>query len=196
MGVLGTASLPSSQTICSPGCECCELAWGQSRTAIWPLCTRRSTQPRWVPRASTARGRCPGALCLGVANASCAGFAGAGASCLGVAIASCAGFADVLPMLRHCCACPGMPWLLREEPRAQRCSAGQGAWSGQGSCLAVGTGLTSSPGPWPAALASQRPVSHMQPYLLAWSCLQGLITSGQSSRWCSAAGSSRTALQS
>lgn len=34
MGVLGTASLPSSQTICSPGCECCELAWGQSRAAV------------------------------------------------------------------------------------------------------------------------------------------------------------------
>lgn len=54
MGVLGTASLPSSQTICSPGCECCELAWGQSGSAIWPLCTR-STEPWWALHASTAR---------------------------------------------------------------------------------------------------------------------------------------------
>lgn len=38
MGVFGTASLPSGQTICSPGCECCELARGQSGAAVWPLC--------------------------------------------------------------------------------------------------------------------------------------------------------------
>lgn len=76
------------------------------------------------------------------------------------------------------------------------CRAGCTEWAGLlTACLALGTGLTSSPGPWPAALTSQRPVSRMQPYLLARSCLQGLITSGQSTRWCSAAGPSHSALQ-
>lgn len=178
MGVLGTASLPSSQAICSCGSECCELAWGQSGAAVWPLCTRRSTEPCWVLHASTATGWSPGASCLGVAKASCAAFAG------------------VLPVQRPCCACPGMPVAAARGAWALCCSAEQGAWSGQGStaCLALGTGLTSSPGPWPAVLTSEQPVSHMQPYLLAWSCLQGLITSGQGTRWCSAAGSSHAAL--
>lgn len=111
--------------------------------------------------------------------------------------ASCAGFEGVPPVQRSCRACPGMPVAAAGGARALCCSAGQGACSGQGTtaCLPLGTGLTSSPGPWPAALTSQRPVSHMQPYLLAWSCLQGSITSGQSTRWCSAAGSSHAALQ-
>lgn len=111
------------------------------------------------------------------------------------ASASWAGSAGALPLQRSCCGCLGMP---AAGGAGALCSL-QGRLHRVGraphSLPAFGTGLTSSPGPWPVALTSQQPVSHMQPYLLAWSCLQGLITSSQSTLWCSAASSSHAALQ-
>lgn len=166
MGILGTASLPSSQAICSPGCK---LAWGQSRAAtmVGPACQRsqgpvcRSTVP-W------------GVLCL---------------LCW---LCRCPDCAEILLYLSWgasgCCG--------RSMDPVPLCRAGCMEWAGLlTACLALGTGLTSSPGPWPAALTSQLPVIHVQPYLLAWSCLQGLITSGQSTHWCSAASSSHAAAE-
>lgn len=158
MGVFGTASLPSSQTICSPGCECCELARGQSGDAVWPLCTPRrramvgpvcrDSQGPVAPACQHSQGQAPGAA-LG---------------CLTCWLCRCPARAEILLCLSWdaggCCQRSMSPVLL--------CRAGCMQWAGLlRACLALGTGLTSSPGPWPAALTSQWPASHMQPYLLA-----------------------------
>lgn len=104
MGVFGTASLPSGQTICSPGCECCELARGQSGAAVWPLCPLSHG-------GSCVQGQ-PGSLSW---------------SCLGVALqVSCPCRDLAVPVL-------GCRWLLPEQREPLCCSAGQGACSGQGS---------------------------------------------------------------
>lgn len=94
----------------------------------------------------------------------------------------------------------GCQWLLWEEAGSHRASAAlQGRAWGVGRVSRSLPQFGNQPDQFPRALArallptvlaSQGPAGHTQPYLLARSCLQGLLTSSESALWCFAAGSS------
>lgn len=141
--------------------------------AVWP------PRPGEHPATSTARGWSPGASRL-------AGKQMPRASALQVS---------------GPCADPAVPargWqcLLPEKAGSQRVAstALQGrvrVWAGHpAACRGSGTSLTSSLGALAQHWPHRGPPAMHQPYLLARSCLRGLLASGQSALWCFAAGCS------